>query len=1040
MEQPNLASQLIPSLDIIFYGLSGSPEFANKSNEEINKVRVCDLHPEQPWVLSADKLEVSIWDYFGKKRLMCKSLQNIFSSSISTRKKLSNNNKSKPNVSKRYVSSSNKANQSIWNINDLSSNLQNDEVFASLSSSDSIGIHINKSFQVGDIKRLSFCDNLSLNYLHDCTILPDALISNSRIMIVCDNAVIFYDFITEISSSLTNEKLSKYPTYAEFISYDIVAIGCHDGSIIIWNIESWIEIKILNVHSKGDIALLKVLPTLSLNKETNCYNRQSQLKTYVSPIDRVRLLSMGHDGNTSIWDLNSLVDVSIVAVPIAILHTSFSSTTLASCSYIDEINNTLVTVSDDRTLKIWELDLLGIKKTNKKGNITKRGGFLSKKIVDDDDLNCIGKIKLNSTSSPAVYSKFNSCVPLLSARYPSGAYLLCAKTNNIAIAQTVLVAPDEETSELSSVNSEHNEKSIVLQINHEISISYLMESYINNNFDKSMFEKLPLLVNTIKESNIRVYNIQTHPRLKYIISLCTTIGIIIINLSPVSFGPSVGNHPVWGSFILTYQYPQRIIQRQSIECNSNGTNPNEMSNEEKSVSNNRNEISNNAFCLDILDEIDVDIDVNLNNSLRKSRLRSNSNNSSSIGSSLSSLKTKSLSTSAKVLSKDKNSHCRPVFYTSPSGRFCTVWFSDTLTYIILSISNTDIKENCEMKEIERGSCTSFAWIGIGVGCYDMYSFLTPTIKKHDEKKKTINRSRTFSLFRAKEEEYTYIQPELIFKCILPNLFTTCKVKMNIHNTALVNNNMVKELFGGLLLCANVPYKTTTKLNVDYDYQQYEHGQISRNNMKCLFYYCVPSDISTSITLSNLSNSTVNTPQNSPLKQPSSSSLATLDNDLENSIDNSTHSDNSNINLENTEELRFSLHEVEPAMSGINTITWDYLSGYAAILIGNHINIIRILEDLDINDNDKRMVNLITISSIDIFDYSWSFPSSIWWCNGCLFASSCNKTIMICTQYPYDKIINEYKKNYPKLSFKDPEIDIITISNKSKVIFYIHFFP
>jgi hypothetical protein len=1031
MEQPNLASQLIPSLDILFCGISNNPEFVNKSHEEITKVRLCDLHPEQPWVLSADKLEISIWDYFGKKRLMCKSLQNIYTSSIKNINNNSNHDtknridKSKRNISKRYSSSNNKKMQSIWNINDLSSNLQNDEGFASLSSSDTIDNHNHKSFHLGEIRRLSFCDNLTLNYLHDCIILPDTLTSNSKIMLVCENAVIFYDFITDISSCLTINELSKYPTYAEFITYNIVAIGFHDGSILIWNIDSWMEIKVLNSHSKGDIVLLKILPTLSLNKDTDCYNRQSQLNTNESALNRIRMLSMGHDGYTHIWEIYSIIDINKEANPIASLHTSISSTTLASCSHIDEINNILITVSDDRSIKMWELDSLGAKKTNKNKNSVKRGFFSRGTVDNDDDLVCIGKIKLNSSSSlSAAYSKYTSCVPLTNPRFPSGAYILCAKTNTIAIAQTLSVGTDEERSELSSVNSEVNEKSVSLQVNHEISIANLMESYINNYFDKSMEESLPLLVNSIKESNIRVYNVQTHPRLHHIISLGTTIGIIIINLSPISIGPTIGNHPSWGSYILTYQYPQRVIQRQSIEFNSNGVN-----NEDNSVTNTDNDISNDGVRLEVLDEIDADVDLDqiITNSVRKSRLMSNNNNSSSIGSSLSSLKTKSL--------PYKNSHCRPVFYTSPSGRFCTVWFSDTLTYIILSISNTDIKENCEMKEIERGSCTSFAWLGIGVGCFDMYSFITPTTKKYEEKKKARRRSSiSFSLFRSKEEEFTFIQPELIFKCVLPNLLTTCKVNMNVKNTTLVNNHMVKEIFGGLLLCANVPYDKTVKSNLGDDYQQFEHGKISRNNMKSLFYYAIPSDISTSITLSNLTNSTVNTPQISQLKQPTTIIESPYE-DLDSSIDNSTHSDSNNIEIEKIEELNFTLHEVEPAMSGVNSITWDYLSGYAAILIGNHINIIRILEDLDQNDKDKRIVNLITISSIAIFDYAWSYPSSIWWSNGCLFTSSGNKTSMICTEFPYENKINERKQNYPKLSFKDPEIDIITISNNSKVIIF-----
>jgi len=82
--------------------------------------------------------------------------------------------------------------------------------------------------------------------------------SNSRIMIVADTAVIFYDFVAQSGDIITSAELDgKTPSYAEFVGEHLCAIGCSDGVIRIWSCDGGKVIKKLEAHARGEITFLK---------------------------------------------------------------------------------------------------------------------------------------------------------------------------------------------------------------------------------------------------------------------------------------------------------------------------------------------------------------------------------------------------------------------------------------------------------------------------------------------------------------------------------------------------------------------------------------------------------------------------------------------------------------------------------------------------------------------------------------------------------------------------------------------------------------
>lgn len=88
---------------------------------------------------------------------------------------------------------------------------------------------------VGDIKRVVFIDRVAMQWACGGIIIPptlDTFHSPNRVMIICDGALIFYDFVSRIAHAITPADLNRVAICsAEFIYTDLCAIGCADGSI-----------------------------------------------------------------------------------------------------------------------------------------------------------------------------------------------------------------------------------------------------------------------------------------------------------------------------------------------------------------------------------------------------------------------------------------------------------------------------------------------------------------------------------------------------------------------------------------------------------------------------------------------------------------------------------------------------------------------------------------------------------------------------------------------------------------------------------------
>lgn len=263
-------------VDVIFWGVDMSD--AELKKDEGDKVKICQIHTgTRPWVICADRDdEIHVWDYSSKKRLMRKYLQDMTSAKFNRDSSIEAS-KVRPFVEQRIPQFQEATNR--WShystylqegfvdnftqeILGFDSHFMCEEDLLGNSNSENT---LSGLKQFGTIRAVAFVDEQSIQNNSGERFSPHIATFNvdTRVMIVCDSALIFYDFATNKSNTISSSDLSgKAITTAEFVFSDLVAIGCSDGLIRIWDCQKWIEVKVLAAHSRGEIVALKNLPIL----------------------------------------------------------------------------------------------------------------------------------------------------------------------------------------------------------------------------------------------------------------------------------------------------------------------------------------------------------------------------------------------------------------------------------------------------------------------------------------------------------------------------------------------------------------------------------------------------------------------------------------------------------------------------------------------------------------------------------------------------------------------------------------------------------
>lgn len=202
---------------------------------------------------------------------------------------------------------------------------------------------------------------------------------------------------------------------------------------------------------------------------------------------------------------------------------------------------------------------------------------------------------------------------------------------------------------------------------------------------------------------------------------------------------------------------------------------------------------------------------------------------------------------------------RPLFYPSPSGGHCAVFWPESSYYMVFSVKvdttckfrrhpsaessssrrgsgrprrasmqriiELDGEEDLDLKfsvrteeeggeesfnEVDKGRCLSFAWVGTS----GTYAILTPGLRCESNASRRSSIGAMFS--RAEKERGHYIPPRMVFK-VLPTGGTEAAVAILVDTASLgdasqssANSDLPQEIFGGLLLCVSTPLRSSGK--------------------------------------------------------------------------------------------------------------------------------------------------------------------------------------------------------------------------------------
>ena len=256
------STQIVPPLgiDVSFWGIDIHDNDIRP--EEGDKVKLCHLHPgSRPWVVCVDRDNfVQIWDYSTKGRLLKKNINEIITEAESSVvEKISHRKLPPRRISTQQCRSSRLFDTVI---------LKRDEIFSPSTSLDSSqkssAVSANPKLSIGNLRSLHFIDGSSIVNNSGDAFSPQVTPFNTetKIMIVADNAIIFYEFSSNKSRALVGADLAgARPMSADFICDGLCAVGCSDGAVRIWDCVKWKEVKSLLAHTK-EVSIVKVLPIL----------------------------------------------------------------------------------------------------------------------------------------------------------------------------------------------------------------------------------------------------------------------------------------------------------------------------------------------------------------------------------------------------------------------------------------------------------------------------------------------------------------------------------------------------------------------------------------------------------------------------------------------------------------------------------------------------------------------------------------------------------------------------------------------------------
>lgn len=706
--------------------------------------------------------------------------------------------------------------------------------------------------EIGHVLSVRFVDMWALCWTTGkppADIVSDTFNNSSRIMVLCEGGILFYDYVTGNAHMLSQVELGRLPTAAEFVAPNLCAIGCADGQLRVWDCLSWEAGNTLTGHSKGSIIWLKMLPSKMCASTGMVENPKGSIDASIAwgggsadfsvasalsvagsdpKDDKPRLFSVGQDGGALVWDL------AISGNSVSVLGGSPAGQMLsAGCfgQYLDETSDTLYTVQSDRTIRLWDLGSIGkglggVKMPRRRSSV-----FGNTKGCEAAKISCVGKAKPRSDLSGPI-AKFTSCAPIEHPRFPTGTFAVCAKNSAVGIVQVHESLGEEEAmSERSSVTATDSATMRFNELHLFQMTSVLTALLVRIHEDSPSTHISAAVIDACQDvSTFKVYSLQAHLLYPHVLVACTSIGLVALSLCPPSKaggeGPRVGTHPAWGQHVITYTDQSIKYSSVHLARTNAGGGPQQGNTPTRPKSLRRRHSSRGAGGFTDLVPSGFPSEEGVVLEAVAELVPSAVSTLTGVTAGLDGQRGRSSSVATltnKVASLALSSS-RPVFYPSCSGIFCAAYWPESHIYVIFkagpsmsaprgddtqpktlrhsfSRTGSNALHGERMIEVERGMCYSLGWCVAALEVEgnepvgDVLCLITPAKKKEAPKRK----QSIFEKITAKKKEAAIV---------LPSTVAVKLIRSDLQVTHLLPDgapaDAVELIGGGAFVCISTP--------------------------------------------------------------------------------------------------------------------------------------------------------------------------------------------------------------------------------------------
>jgi hypothetical protein len=356
---------------------------------------------------------------------------------------------------------------------------------------------------------------------------------------------------------------------------------------------------------------------------------------------------------------------------------------------------------------------------------------------------------------PDSLNKFTSCCALEHPQFPSGTFAIASRGGGVGIVQVREGGGPEEQSERSSVRSESSDVALKYNLLYELPVIYLLAAYLSQLKRDHPDVGVPAVVLALFKdpTKFKVYGVQSHPMYSNVLVLSTSAGICAVDLCNYSCeGTTVGTHPQWGNRSMIYA--DNCLKTISMKPNAvllrGASEPATTTRNSFSRGNRTSSFNSDFNIADLADESSVSIDILDEFVPAADTAAIAASNAGPVGLNGGGGGANALPKAALLQSILATSTSRPFIFPSCSGKYCAVFWPESLFYIVLRVAitpgdasgrsepaggndparnslsrRTISKRNSfdksradglsKMVEVDRGMCRSLAWTSVSLG-------------------------------------------------------------------------------------------------------------------------------------------------------------------------------------------------------------------------------------------------------------------------------------------------------------------------------------